>query len=466
VTAEIQPTRTVGRYAVFDEIGSGGMATVHVGRLRGKGGFTRIVAIKQLRANYANDPEFRPMFVDEARLSARITNLNVVPTLDVVEEGRELFLVLEYVRGASLGQLLSRARKENIPVPVPVVAAIFSDALKGLHAAHETKDDRGSLVDLVHRDISPENILVGADGSSRVLDFGIAKAVGRLQNTREGVVRGKIAYMAPEQFQGSASRRTDVYAAAVVMWETLVGELLFASDDHGKTLEAILSRTVQRPSKKRPEIPRELDRVVLRGLEHDPQMRFSSAREMAIAIENAVPRATTSEVGAWVESLAADILASRDKVVALAEQWKEEDVADLPETKMATDPRVSVAPAATPRRRRAIYLLPLVLVAPLLFLFLSKEESLPLAAPSPTVASTVPEVAEPTAVTAVTAAPPVNLPPFAHPSAAVSATVISESAKKPPAAPLSKPKPAEKVGCNPPYYFDSDGKKHFKRECL
>lgn len=448
------------------------MATVHIGRLRGRGGFTRTVAIKQLRANYANDPEFRPMFVDEARLSARVTNLNVVSTLDVVEEeGGELFLVLDYVRGASLGQLLSRARKANVPVPVPIAVAIFSDALKGLHSAHETKDDSGSLVDLVHRDISPENILVGTDGSSRVLDFGIAKAVGRLQNTREGVVRGKIAYMAPEQFQGSASRRTDVYATAVVMWETLVGETLFAADDHGKTLEAILSRTVQRPSKKRPEIPRELDRVVLRGLEHDPQLRFSSAREMAVAIESAAPRATTSEVGAWVESLAADILSSRDAIVARAEQWKDEEAPDAVETKIATYPGVPTVAEEKPNRstrrfRPLLLLAPVALIGVGLFAMwttqatpTTRESASPSATSSQTILPATLEASEKGASSAIA--------PFAHPSIGIRAPA-EESVKKlpPPVTPVFRPKIAEKAACNPPYYFDSDGKKHFKRECL
>ncbi|HEY6462542.1 MAG TPA: serine/threonine-protein kinase, partial [Polyangiaceae bacterium] len=223
--------RVVGRYAVFDEIAVGGMATVHVGRLLGPAGFSRTVAMKHLHKQFAGDPEFVAMFLDEARIAARIRHPNVVSTLDVVTLDGELYLVMDYVAGESVAHLLRGLRRRDAFVPPRIAVTIACDMLAGLHAAHEATDDHGQPLGIVHRDVSPQNVLVGTDGSARVVDFGVAKAAGRMQTTREGQVKGKAAYMAQEQLRGGAvDRRTDVYSAAVVLWETLTGERLFKSD--------------------------------------------------------------------------------------------------------------------------------------------------------------------------------------------------------------------------------------------
>src|SRR5262245_51026591 len=169
----------IGRYALHGELASGGMATVHLGRLLGPVGFSRTVAIKRLHAQYAQDPEFVSMFLDEARLAARIRHPNVVPTLDVVATSGELFLVMEYVPGESLSRLARAARDRMERMPPRIVSAIMSGVLHGLHAAHEAKSERGEPLGIVHRDVSPQNVLVGTDGVARVLDFGVAKAAGR-----------------------------------------------------------------------------------------------------------------------------------------------------------------------------------------------------------------------------------------------------------------------------------------------
>src|SRR5277367_6635205 len=192
-------SRIVGRYAIFDAIASGGMASVHFGRLIGPAGFSRTVAIKRLHESFALDPEFVSMFMDEARLAARIRHPNVVPTRDIVALEQELLLVMEYVPGESLSLLLKRARLARKPVPIPIVADIIMQALSGLHAAHEAVGEAGEPLCIVHRDVSPQNILVGTDGVARVLDFGVAKAIGTMHQTRAGQVKGKIRYMAPEQ---------------------------------------------------------------------------------------------------------------------------------------------------------------------------------------------------------------------------------------------------------------------------
>jgi serine/threonine-protein kinase len=218
--------RNIGRYVLFREIAHGGMATVHLGRLRGVGGFARTVAIKRLHPQFARDPEFVSMFLDEARLAARVQHPNVVSVLDVVASERELFLVMDYVHGEALSRLLKHARACGIPVPANIVCAVLLDLLYGLHAAHEALSERGDPLNIVHRDVSPQNVLVGVDGIARVLDFGIAKPAQRVhQSTRTGQLKGKLSYMAPEQFStGAVDRRADVYSAAVLLWEALTGE--------------------------------------------------------------------------------------------------------------------------------------------------------------------------------------------------------------------------------------------------
>ena len=198
-------------YAMYGAIAAGGMATVHLGRLLGPSGFARRVAIKRLHPQFAADEEIASMFAEEARLSARIAHANVVAMLDVVSADKELLLVMDYVHGETLSRLLSHARKDGVPVPVPIVVTVLADVLHGLHAAHEATGEDGAPLRLVHRDVSPQNILVGTDGVARVVDFGIAKAVGqradhaRRAAAREDPVHG--ARAAPASRHRSARRR-------------------------------------------------------------------------------------------------------------------------------------------------------------------------------------------------------------------------------------------------------------------
>ena len=303
---------TVGRYLLYGEIASGGMATVHFGRLQGAAGFARSVAIKRLHPQYAKDPDFVGMFLDEARLAARISHPNVVPTLDVVAQGDELLLVMEYVRGSSLSRLLRTLTQKGERMPPRIASSIIAGALRGLHAAHEAKSEIGEALEIVHRDVSPQNLLVGTDGIARVLDFGVAKAAGRVQTTREGQLKGKLAYMAPEQITtGSVTRKTDVYAAGVVLWEMLTGRRLFRADNEAKLLSLVLDSEVLPPSQLVEGLPEGFDRVVLKGLDRDPAKRYATAREMAIDVEGVVGIERPTEVGEWVELVAADELRER-----------------------------------------------------------------------------------------------------------------------------------------------------------
>jgi len=306
------PTPSVGRYALHDEIASGGMATVHLGRLTGAAGFSRTVAIKRLHPQFAKDPEFVSMFLDEARLASRIQHPNAVATIDVIAQDNELFLVMEYVQGESLSKLVRVSAQRGVNIDVGIVNAVLTGALHGLHAAHEARDARGEPLDIVHRDVSPQNILVGTDGVARVLDFGVAKAAARLQTTEEGKMKGKLAYMAPEQLRAQAiDRRADVFAAGIVHWEALTGRRLFSGGDVGVLMAKVLSSDIPTPSSIIPEIPSELDALVMKALERSPNQRYQTAREYAIAIENLGPIALARHVGEWVERVGGEALSER-----------------------------------------------------------------------------------------------------------------------------------------------------------
>lgn len=309
---QAQPERVFGRYAVFHEIAAGGMATVHLGRLLGPVGFSKTVAIKRLHGNLARDPEFVSMFLDEARVAARIQHPNVVSTLDVAAMDGEVFLVLDYVQGESLSRLLKAMRGREARPELRIVSSVMVNALHGLHAAHEATDEHGRPLEIVHRDVSPQNILVGVDGVARVLDFGVAKAAGRLQSTRDGQLKGKLSYMAPEQVRGEAvDCRTDIYAASVVLWEGLTGRRLIQSQNEAQVLHEVLSAAFPAPSQVASWIPPHMDAVVMRGLAPSPEQRFATAREMAIAVERAIGVASPYEVGEWVRAWAQDALTLR-----------------------------------------------------------------------------------------------------------------------------------------------------------
>ncbi len=305
---------------MYREIASGGMAAVHIGRLVGPVGFARTVAIKRLHPQFAKDPEFVAMFLDEARLVSRIRHPNVVQTLDVVSLEGELFLVMDFIHGESLARLSKATAALGTKVPVKIAASVMTSVLHGLHAAHEAKDASGHMLGIVHRDVSPHNIMVGTDGVARVLDFGVAYAAGRVGSTREGQIKGKIAYMSPEQLNGEiVDRLTDVYAASVVFWEMLAGRRLFDAENQGQILNRVLTGTIELPSKHNPQLPRAVEEVVMRGLARDPKDRWVSAREMAVAIERSAGVATPSMVGGWVESVQGDALAERAAQLAIIE---------------------------------------------------------------------------------------------------------------------------------------------------
>ncbi len=304
-----------GRYALHGPIASGGMATVHFGRQLGAAGFARTVAIKRLRGEFLESHEFISTLLDEARLASRIRHPNVVATLDMVAADDELFLVMDYVAGESLSRLLSKLERRGERVPPQVATGILCGVLHALHAAHEATDERGEPLGIVHRDVSPQNVLVGEDGLARLLDFGIAKGKGRLQTTRAGQLKGKVGYMAPEQILGEEpDRRSDVYAAAVVLWEVLTGRRLFPTSDRRadsfNLIPKILEADVDPPSAVA-AVPSALDAIVMRGLNRQRDARYDTAREFAVALEDTVGVATSRQIGEWVERVVGDELRAR-----------------------------------------------------------------------------------------------------------------------------------------------------------
>lgn len=293
--------RELGRYTLLGELAAGGMAKVYVGRQGGAAGFERIVAIKCCHEHLRTNQAFAEMFLDEARLAARIRHQNVVATLDV-SDSNPLYLVMEYVEGCSLSALARAARHAGRRVPLDITLRIVCDALAGLHAAHECCGPDGEPLGLVHCDISPSNILVGVDGSARITDFGIARATARMTLEEQSIIKGKPSYMAPEQLgSGEITRRADVFAAGVVLWELLTGRPLFRSADDWQTMHAVLTRAIAAPSTVESSVPPALDAVLLRALERDPARRFASAGDFLAALERLpLPVATARQVGEYV----------------------------------------------------------------------------------------------------------------------------------------------------------------------
>ena len=309
----------VDRYEIMSELAAGGEGTVYLGRLRGDGTFRKLVAVKRLHDHLARDPAALAPFRDEARIASRIHHPNVVETLDVLERGGRLFIVMEYVHGESLATLVRGLASKERKVPASIVAAIACDLLEGLHAAHEATDEQGAPLSVVHRDVSPHNVLVGADGVTRITDFGVAKATGRLAVTTDDRLKGKLGYMAPEQIAGSVDRRTDVFAASIVLWELLTGRRLFDDEEPARTMARVLAGDV--PDVELPSAPaRKLLETIRMGLEVSAEHRFATAHEMALAVRRVGPVATAYDVAEWLRDVLGAELDARAELAVSVER--------------------------------------------------------------------------------------------------------------------------------------------------
>jgi serine/threonine-protein kinase len=306
----------VGRYDLFVQLGVGATASVYLGRAIGAGGFERAVAIKLLHPHLAGDSTQRT-FLEEARIAAGIRHANVVSVTDVGEDGGEAFSVMDYVEGETLSNLCRLASPERLPIHIAL--RIVLDMLAGLHAAHELRGPGGRFLGLVHRDVTPHNVLVGVDGTTRLSDFGIAKVVGAASaRTRTGDVKGKPAYMSPEQARGlPLDRRSDVWSAAVVAWELFAGVRLFPAGEDATTLLQIVSFGAPRLRTAWPEAPAILDDILAEALASNLDARLPTAEALRAELQRAdfTRVAEPSEVGEYVAYVAEDRLEERRRGV-------------------------------------------------------------------------------------------------------------------------------------------------------
>ncbi|MBK6517636.1 MAG: serine/threonine protein kinase [Polyangiaceae bacterium] len=489
----------IGRYALYDELASGGMAAVYLGRLLGPVGFSRTVAIKRMHPHYAKEQEFVAMFIDEARLAARIRHPNVVPTVDVVQTDAELFLVMEYVHGEALSRLLRRSHAFGGPLDPRIAVAILIDTLHGLHAAHTATSEAGHPLDIVHRDISPQNIMVGVDGVARVFDFGIAKAKGRLHTTQDGAIKGKLAYMAPEQLSGKVvTPQADVYAAAVVLWEALAGRRMYEAEHEAQLVTQVLDGVKTAPSELNPSVSPALDQVVMQALSVDPSHRFPTAMAMASALEGLGPPALRGELAEWVRAngpslsdrsrRVQDVEVDSAKLSPSADEGSGRVLEKTPPPQRDLDTFATSSHAApgggraTRERGRgpgaALALGAALLVGAGAAYVLVSRSPQPAAATAQE-ASSAPEVA-PTSPSTIE----VSLASAAPTSAPAPAALASSAAPAASSAPLMKPRsslrpaassppavspppvaPTATPACDPPFYFDFDGIKRPKPGC-
>ncbi len=353
--------RRLGRYQLLTRLAVGGMASIYVARALGVAGFERLVAVKILHPHIAHEREFIAMFLDEARLAARIHHTNVVSTIDIDDApDTGFYLVMDYIPGDHLGALMRGAARSGEPLPVRDALRIAVDALAGLAAAHELRDESGQRLNLVHRDVSPQNILVGTDGIARLTDFGVARAENRISATRDGQFKGKLCYMAPEQASGGqADQRSDLFSMGIILWECLTGRRLFRGDNPAATLSMVCREPIAPPSCFDAGLAR-FDPILAQALHRDVERRFGSAVEFADAIEKAAEalgglgsRRTVSNL---VEKHASEKLAiERELIGAAATSLDTEPESEDTVNGVPWAPDATVAAGTGPNDGRARY---------------------------------------------------------------------------------------------------------------
>ncbi|MFO0590679.1 MAG: protein kinase [Polyangiaceae bacterium] len=313
---DIQPGSTLGRYEVLMPIAEGGMAAVWAARMKGSRGFQKVVAIKTMLPDLSDDMDFEAMFYDEARLVARIRHPHVCEMVDLGDEDGMLYIVMEWVDGDTLFTLNRRAKHKG-GIPLPLLLRIASDASAGLHAAHELRDEHGKVLGLVHRDVSPQNIMISFDGIVKIVDFGVAKAAGRLHETRvAGVMKGKVPYLSPEQLtSGKVDRRSDIFSLGIVLYAMVSGRHPFRAQEDSKTIENICSRAPVPLRELVPDTRPELEAIILKALEKDPEDRWQTCAEMQRALDQLLGSmgvtVTDGDVAAFLRDTLGDIIEER-----------------------------------------------------------------------------------------------------------------------------------------------------------
>jgi len=313
---DIRPGATLGRYEVLMPIAEGGMAAVWAARMKGSRGFQKVVAIKTMLPDLSDDTDFEAMFYDEARLVARIRHPHVCEMIDLGDEDGMLYIVMEWVDGDTLFTLNRRAKHKG-GIPLPLLLRIASDASAGLHAAHELKDEQGKPLGLVHRDVSPQNIMISFDGIVKLVDFGVAKAAGRMHETRvAGVMKGKVPYLSPEQLaSGKVDRRSDIFSLGIVLYAMVSGRHPFRAQEDSKTIENICTRAPVPLRELVPDTHPELEAIVLKALEKNPAERWQTCAEMQRALDHLLgsmgTTVTDGDVAAFLRDTLGDIIEER-----------------------------------------------------------------------------------------------------------------------------------------------------------
>ena len=464
---------SIGRYEIAAEIASGGMGRVYLARARGPAGFEKLVALKCINPDLATEQSFIDMFFDEARIASRIDHPNVCRVFDFGEAGGRYFIAMEYLIGEPVTRV---ARKLAAPGEADkhdeIVARIIAEAAEGLHAAHELADEYGRPLEIVHRDVSPQNLFVSYDGGVRVVDFGIASAQGRLHRTSTGSIKGKLAYMAPEQMRREAAdRRVDVWALGVVLWELLTRRRLFTGANEVEIMLGVLNDEVPRPTTVRPSLDRELEVIVMRALEKDVAKRYATARELAAALNRwTVSRGLVvgmAEMAAFMSTTFPAERVARFELVDSARRLETQLAAalDIPVTEDAGEKSaIRETQSSTPqsqrsaRPKRSAVLLTIAGIAALLAAsslgawVAKRDDSAPIAPLSPTHAVIV--SATPVVPPATEGRPPTVAPPTVETVPAPVPTVVPEAAPAPvptalPEAPPTIAAPSPRRGHNP-----------------
>lgn len=404
------------RYRVLHQLASGGMGEVELA-IRSEGGFRRLYAVKRLRAALRDDESARGMFLDEARLAGLVRHPNVVSVLDVGEDERGPFLVMDFVEGISAATLLRSAIRSGLTLPVQLCLRLMRECALGLHAAHELLSEDGSPLGLVHRDVSPQNILIGFDGIARIADFGIAKAVGRTTRTTTGLLKGKAGYMSPEQLRfEEPDRRSDLFSLAIVLYELLAGRRLYRSENDMATARRILNEPPPDIDDVRGDVPPEVVELLFLCLAKDPTVRPKSAQEVAQRLELAIAGLVAEEGAIDVgDYLLEHFAAQRAEVQALLARARDRE--SEPEIPIVVAPPVESRPleveVTAPRSRAPLWA---GLVVGVIALGLAGWFGFDRAEPTPAPAVTprVPEIASvpevPAPLPAPVAPPPVSAP--------------------------------------------------------
>lgn len=311
LSSEAIPT-TVGKYRLLAELGQGGMARVFLAVAHGPSGFSKLVVLKMVRSHLTEDADMLQMFLDEARLAGRLNHPNVVQTYEVSEYDGRHVLVMEYLEGQSLSTVLRKNKPDEPGFSTAQCIRVLIEALNGLHYAHELRDLDGTVLNLVHRDVSPQNIFVTYDGSVKVLDFGIAKAVTSASETRAGVIKGKIAYMAPEQFLGEAiDRRVDVFAVGALIWQILTGVRLWKGVPDGRVIHRVIAGDIPKPSEVAENVPPSLERVCMKALSRNREDRHATAIELQKDLEDVLEemgqRVSLRDLGTRLDEIFKDV---------------------------------------------------------------------------------------------------------------------------------------------------------------